>query len=281
MPLRSAHRHPGRVDLAWGGRYTLGVCGTLDRGSFVDIDLRRGDLARYGLSVEEVNAVIATAVGGETVTTTIEGRARYSVSVRYPRELRQNPNSSAACWYRRRLGSRFPLAQLADLTPDLGPAMLRNENGLLTSYVYVDFDTSQIDIGRYVAAAKAAVAEKLPPRPGYTLLWSGQYENLLRVRERLQIVVPVTLLLIFLLLYGSTRSAVKASIVLLAVPFSAVGAVWLLYGLGYNLSIAVWVGLIALMGLDAETGVFMLLYLDLSAGRGAGPGRQSGAQPGA
>ena len=235
-------------------------------GSFVDIDLRRGDLARYGLSVEEVNAVIATAVGGETVTTTIEGRARYSVSVRYPRELRQNPEQLGRVLVPTATGQQIPLAQLADLRLTSGPAMLRNENGLLTSYVYVDFDTSQIDIGRYVAAAKAAVAEKLPPRPGYTLLWSGQYENLLRVRERLQIVVPVTLLLIFLLLYGSTRSAVKASIVLLAVPFSAVGAVWLLYGLGYNLSIAVWVGLIALMGLDAETGVFMLLYLDLSLG---------------
>ncbi len=233
-------------------------------GSFVDIDLRRTDLARYGLSVDDVNAVIATAVGGETVTTTVEGRARYSVSVRYPRELRQNPDQLGRVLVPTQTGQQIPLAQLADLRLSSGPAMLRNENGLLTSYVYVDFDTSQIDVGGYVQRAKAAVAEKLPPRPGYTLLWSGQYENLLRVRQRLQLIVPLTLCVIFLLLYASTRSGVKATIVLLAVPFSAIGAIWMLYLLGYNLSIAVWVGLIALMGLDAETGVFMLLYLDLS-----------------
>ncbi|MBL9008376.1 MAG: efflux RND transporter permease subunit [Myxococcales bacterium] len=233
-------------------------------GSFVDIDLRRADLARYGLSVDDVNAVIATAVGGETVTTTVEGRARYSVSVRYPRELRQNLDQLGRVLVPTLTGQQIPLAQLADLRLSSGPAMLRNENGLLTSYVYVDFDTSQTDVGGYVQRAKAAVAEKLPPRPGYTLLWSGQYENLLRVRQRLQLIVPLTLCVIFLLLYASTRSGVKATIVLLAVPFSAIGAIWMLYLLDYNLSIAVWVGLIALMGLDAETGVFMLLYLDLS-----------------
>ncbi len=233
-------------------------------GSFVDIELRRADLARYGLTVDEVNAVIATAVGGETVTTTVEGRARYSVSVRYPRELRQNPDQLGRVLVPTQSGQQIPLAQLADLRLTSGPAMLRNENGLLTSYVYVDFDTSQIDVGGYVHKAKATVAAKLAPRPGYTLLWSGQYENLLRVRERLQLIVPITLFVIFLLLYASTRSGVKATIVLLAVPFSAIGAIWMLYLLGYNLSIAVWVGLIALMGLDAETGVFMLLYLDLS-----------------
>ncbi len=233
-------------------------------GSFVDIDLRRADLARYGLTVDEVNAVIATAVGGETVTTTVEGRARYSVSVRYPRELRQNPDQLGRVLVPTGSGQQIPLAQLADVRLTSGPAMLRNENGLLTSYVYVDFDTSQVDIGSYVQRAKAAVAASLPPRAGYTLLWSGQYENLLRVRERLRLIVPVTLFVIFLLLYASTRSGVKATIVLLAVPFSAIGAIWMLYLLGYNLSIAVWVGLIALMGLDAETGVFMLLYLDLA-----------------
>lgn len=142
--------------------------------------------------------------------------------------------------------------------------MLRNEGGFLTAYVYVDLDTSATDIGRYVASARALLDEKLPPKPGYSLLFSGQYENMLRVRQRLQIVLPLTLLLIFLLLYANTKSPQRALLVLLAVPFSAIGAIWILYLLHYNLSIAVWVGLIALLGLDAETGVFMLLYLDLS-----------------
>jgi Cu(I)/Ag(I) efflux system membrane protein CusA/SilA len=142
--------------------------------------------------------------------------------------------------------------------------MIRDENGLLAGYVYVDFDTDKIDIGRYVEQAKLAVASQVKTPPGYSMVWSGQYENMQRVRERLKLIVPLTLVLIFALLYLNTKSAFKACVVLLAVPFSAVGAVWLLYFLGYNLSIAVWVGMIALMGLDAETGVFMLLFLDLS-----------------
>jgi Cu(I)/Ag(I) efflux system membrane protein CusA/SilA len=233
-------------------------------GYFLDLVLRRDALARYGLTVEDVNSVIAAAIGGETVTTTIEGRARYSVNVRYPRELRQDPEQLARVLVTTASGMQIPMQQLADIRLTTGPSMIRNEGGLLTSYVYVDFDTSAIDIGRYVQAAKAAVDAKLAKRPGYTLLWSGQFENLLRVRERMKLVLPVTLLLIFLLLYANTRSTVKTLIVLLAVPFSAIGAVWLLYALGYNVSVAVWVGVIALMGLDAETGVFMLLYLDLA-----------------
>jgi Cu(I)/Ag(I) efflux system membrane protein CusA/SilA len=143
--------------------------------------------------------------------------------------------------------------------------MIRDENGLLSGYVYVDFDTSKIDVGSYVERAKQAVAtgvERLPT--GYVLSWSGQYENMLRVKERLKLILPLTLVLIFGLLYLNTKSSFKAGVVMLAVPFSAVGAIWLLYLLGYNVSIAVWVGMIALMGLDAETGVFMLLFLDLS-----------------
>jgi Cu(I)/Ag(I) efflux system membrane protein CusA/SilA len=143
--------------------------------------------------------------------------------------------------------------------------MIRDENGLLAGYVYVDFDTSKIDVGTYVGQAKLAVKSVTDALPtGYSMTWSGQYENMLRVKERLKVILPLTLLLIFGLLYMNTRSAFKASLVMLAVPFSAVGAVWLLFFLGYNVSIAVWVGLIALMGLDAETGVFMLLFLDLS-----------------
>jgi Cu(I)/Ag(I) efflux system membrane protein CusA/SilA len=151
--------------------------------------------------------------------------------------------------------------------------MLRDENGLLAAYVYVDYDSSALDVASYVSAAKAAVAAGLTVPPGYLLEWSGQYENMLRVRERLQIVIPVTLLLIFLLLQLNTKSTALALLVLLAVPFSAVGAVWILYLLGYHLSIAVWVGIIALLGLDAETGVFMLLFLDLAYREAAAKGQ--------
>jgi Cu(I)/Ag(I) efflux system membrane protein CusA/SilA len=142
--------------------------------------------------------------------------------------------------------------------------MIRNENGLLAGYVYVDFDTSRIDVGSYVARAKEAVGAGVRLPQGYAMAWSGQYENMLRVKERLKLVIPFTLVLIFALLYMNTRSAFKSWLVIAAVPFSAVGAVWLLWALDYNVSIAVWVGIIALLGLDAETGVFMLLFLDLS-----------------
>ena len=233
-------------------------------GFFLDFELRRESLARYGLTVEDANAAIASAIGGQVVTTTVEGRARYSVTVRYPRELRQDPEQLARVLVATPSGAQVPMQQLADLRLTTGPAMLRNENGLLTSYVYVDFNTAELDVGHYVATAKAAVDAKLKKRPGYTLLWSGQFENMLRVRERMKLVLPITLLLIFLLLYASTKSTIKALIVMLAVPFSAIGAVWMLYALDYNVSIAVWVGVIALMGPDAETGVFMLLYLELA-----------------
>jgi len=159
---------------------------------------------------------------------------------------------------------QIPMSEIADIHMAEGPAMIRDENGLLAGYVYVDFDTSKVDVGGYVERAKAAVTAAVKPPVGYEVAWSGQYENMLRVRERLKLVVPLTLLLIFALLVMNTRSAFKASVVMLAVPFSAVGALGLLYFLGYNMSVAVWVGLIALMGLDAETGVFMLLFLDLS-----------------
>ncbi len=159
-------------------------------------------------------------------------------------------------------GAQVPISQIADIRKVNGPSMIRDENGMLAGYVFVDLDTS--DLGGYVEKAKEVVREKLTLPAGYSLVWSGQYENMLRVRERLKIVVPVTLVLIFALLYMNTKSTFKATLVMLAVPFSLIGAVWLLYILGYNISIAVWVGMIALMGLDAETGVFMLLFLDLS-----------------
>ncbi|MGA7990560.1 MAG: CusA/CzcA family heavy metal efflux RND transporter [Thermoanaerobaculia bacterium] len=233
-------------------------------GYFVDFDLDRDALARYGLTVDDANAVIMTALGGETVTTIIKGQERYSVNVRYSRELREDLDRLSRVLVPTMSGAQVPIGQLASIRQVRGPAMIRNENGLLSGYVYVDFDTSKEDVGRYVEKAKKAVADHVTLPPGYTLLWSGQYENMLRVEERLKVVVPVTLVLIWLLMYANTKSAVKTMIVLLAVPFSIIGAVWFLYLLGYNMSIAVWVGMIALMGLDAETGIFMLLFLDLA-----------------
>jgi Cu(I)/Ag(I) efflux system membrane protein CusA/SilA len=233
-------------------------------GYFIDFDLNREALARYGLTVEDANAVIMTAVGGETVTTVIKGRERYSVNVRYPRELREDLDRLSRVLVPTMSGAQVPLGQLAAIRQVQGPAMIRNENGLLSGYVYVDFDTSKEDVGGYVEKAKEAVARSVKMPPGTTLVWSGQYENMIRVKERLKVVIPVTLVLIFLLMYANTKSVMKTMIVLLAVPFSLIGAVWFLYLLGYNLSIAVWVGMIALMGLDAETGIFMLLFLDLA-----------------
>ena len=231
-------------------------------GYFVDIVPRRDQLARYGLTIEQVQMVIATAIGGENVSTTIEGRERYPVNVRYPRELRDEPARLARVLVATPTGVQVPLAQIADIQVLQGPSMLRDENGFLAGYVYVD--VAGRDVGGYVEEAKRAVRTGLELPAGFSLLWSGQYENMLRVRERLKVVVPITLALIFALLYMNTRSAFKAVVVMLAVPFSAIGAIWLFYVLGYNVSIAAWVGMIALLGLDAETGVFMLLFLDLS-----------------
>ncbi len=231
-------------------------------GYFLDFELKREELARYGLSVEDAQMIIMSAIGGENITTTIEGRERYPVNVRYSREFRDDVEKLKRVLVPTAAGAHIPLAQLADIRQVTGPAMIRNENGLLAGYVYVDMTGR--DIGGYVEEAKRIVREKLKVPEGYGLLWSGQYENMLRVKERLKIVLPLTLFLICVLLYMNTKSLVKTGIVLLAVPFSLIGAVWLLWALGYHVSIAVWVGMIALMGLDAETGVFMLLFLDLA-----------------
>ena len=234
-----------------------------NQGYFLDFVLKRDRLARYGLSVEQANMMVMTAIGGDTQATVFDGRARYPVNVRYQRDYRESTAALGRVLVSLPGGGTVAMEELADLKWTTGPAMIRDENGLMNGYVLLDFDTSLVDVGTYVQRAKAAVtALKLPP--GYSLTWSGQYENMLRVKERLKIILPITLVLIFGLLYANTRSAFKAGLVMLAVPFSAIGAFWLLWGLDYNMSIAVWVGLIALMGLDAETGVFMLLFLDLS-----------------
>ena len=231
-------------------------------GFFLDFELKRDRLARYGLSVSDAEMVMTSAIGGEPVTTTIEGRERYTVSVRYARELRDDLPALRQVLVPTPSGAQVPLEELADLRIVQGPGMIRDEDGMLAGYVYVD--TAESDIGGFVSRIKAVVDREVHPPQGYSLQWSGQYENMLRVKERLKVVVPITLFLIFVLLCVNTKSVFKALLVMFAVPFSAIGAVALLYVLGYNISIAVWVGLIALLGLDAETGVFMLLFLDLS-----------------
>jgi Cu(I)/Ag(I) efflux system membrane protein CusA/SilA len=241
-------------------------------GYFLDFKWNRDAIARYGLSIDDVQSVVMNAIGGENVTTTIEGRERYPVNVRYLRDLRSDMNKLERVLVPVMGGqTQIPVSQLASVELAAGPSMIRDENGLLNGYVYVDITGR--DVGGYVQEAKKLLREKLTLPPGYTLTWSGQYEAMERVRQRLIIVLPVTLAVIVMLLYFNTRSFAKTLIILLAVPFSAVGAIWLLYALGYNMSIGVWVGLIALMGVDAETGVFMLLYLDLAFDQAKKEGR--------
>ena len=229
-------------------------------GYYLDFELKREEIARYGLALDDVQMIIESVIGGESITTTVEGRERYPVSVRYARELRDHPESLKRVLIPTMNGAQVPLGQLADLRFATGPAMIRNENAQLSGYVYVDM--AGRDIGGYVAEAKQKVAREVQLPPGYTLTWSGQYEYMQRAKERLTYVIPLTLLLIFLLLYLNFKSSAKSLIVLLSVPFSLIGAVWYIYLLGYNLSVAVWVGIIALAGVAAETGVVMIVYLD-------------------
>ena len=232
-------------------------------GYFLDFEWNREALARYGLSIEEAQEVIERAIGGENVTTTVEGRERYPVNVRYMRDFRSDLGALGRVLVSAKEGERqIPVSQLASIKTVSGPSMIRNEDGLLTGYVYVDI--SGRDQNSYIEEAGRLLREKVTLPPGYAISWSGQYEAMQRVNQRLAVVVPLTLFLILLLLYMNTQSITKTLIVLLSVPFSAVGAFWLLYLLGYNMSTGVWVGLIALLGVDAETGVFMLLYLDLA-----------------
>ncbi|MBL8317835.1 MAG: efflux RND transporter permease subunit, partial [Burkholderiaceae bacterium] len=233
----------------------------LTGGSYLNIEPDRGQLARYGLSVGELLEVIGTALGGEMVTTTVEGRERFGVTVRYPRELRTNPEQIE----REVLvpimgGAMVPLGQLAKVRVGRGTPGIRTENALLSAYIFVDIRGR--DIGSYVNDARKAVAEQVKFPAGYYITWSGQFEAMERAIEKMKIVVPVTLLLIFLLLYLNFRRLTETFIVMLSVPFALVGGVWLMWWLDYNLSVAVAVGFIALAGVAAETGVVMLIYLD-------------------
>jgi Cu(I)/Ag(I) efflux system membrane protein CusA/SilA len=241
-------------------------------GYFLDFKWNREQLAFAGLTMEQAQAAVQNAIGGETITTTVEGRERYAVNVRYMRDYRQDLPALRRVLVAGEGGRKqIPIGQLADIEIINGPSMIRNENGLLTGYVYIDL--AGRDPRSYIDEADRLIRDKVQLPPGYALSWSGQYEAMERVQERLKIVLPLTVFIIFLLLYLNTRSVTKTTIVLLAVPFSAIGAIWLLYLLGYNMSIAVWVGLIALLGVDAETGVFMLLYLDLAYAQAKKEGR--------
>lgn len=231
-------------------------------GYYLDFEIDREQIARYGMSVMDVQETIETAIGGRDVTTTIEGRERYPVNVRYFRELRDEPQTLARVLVTAPNGTQVPITQLTKIKFSPGPTLIRSEGAQLAGYVYVD--VAGRDLGGYVSAARRIVQERVKLPTGYTIQWSGQYEYLQRASERMKYIIPLTLMIIFVLLYMSTQSVTKVMLVFLAVPFSLVGAVWILYVLGYNLSIAVAVGLIALAGVDAETGVVMLLYLDLA-----------------
>jgi len=208
----------------------------------------------------DVGQIIESAIGGESIATTIEGRERYPINVRYPRELRDTPEKLRRVLVTTPTGTQVPLAQLTTLRVLSGPAMIRDENGMLSGYVYVDM--AGRDIGGYVEDLKQVVRDKVTLPPGYTIAWSGQYEFMQRVRERLKIFVPLTIASIFILFYFTFRSVAETLMVMLGVPFALVGGVWYLVWLGYNMSIAVWVGLIALAGIAAETSAVMLAYLD-------------------
>ncbi len=229
-------------------------------GYFLDFQINRDQLARYGLTIMDVNRIIESAVGGENIATTIEGRERYPVNVRYLRELRDDPDKLNRILVKTPSGAEVPVAQLVTLTFRSGPAMVRDENGMLAGYVFIDI--SGRDIGGYVEELKQVVNAKVKLPPGYTLAWSGQYEFMQRVYERLKIFVPLTLAIIFVLFYFTFRTITETLMVMLGVPFALFGGFLLLYILGYNMSIAVWVGMIALAGVAAETSAVMLAYLD-------------------
>ncbi len=239
-------------------------------GFYVDIVVKREEAARYGLTSGDINDVVQTAIGGMNIGETVEGRERYPINLRYARELRENPEALAKILVATPSMTQIPLGQVADIKTVTGPPMIRSEDGKLVGFVFVD---TTRPIADYVADAQAIVGRDVQLADGVRIAWVGQYKYFERAKDKLSVVVPITLMLVFLLLYLNTRSLIETGIVLLAVPFSLIGAVWLLYLLDYNMSVAVWVGIIALAGLDAETGVVMLLYLTLAHRRWKEEGR--------
>jgi Cu(I)/Ag(I) efflux system membrane protein CusA/SilA len=251
-------------DLLRGVRGTRGVFAErINEGRYIDVKWDRGELARAGISMEGAQSAVQHAIGGESVSTAIQGRARYPVNVRLPRDSRDNLDALRQVLVDSSIGGDpAALGQLAAVRVAQGPAMIRDEDGMITGYVYLDLDGR--DAADYIAEASDVITRRLSVPAGYTVTWSGQYDAFQRLSQRLLRVVPLTLAVIAVLLYWSTRSAAKTCLILLAVPFSAIGAIWSLWTLGYPMSPAVWVGLIALLGVDAETGTFMVLYLDLA-----------------
>jgi Cu(I)/Ag(I) efflux system membrane protein CusA/SilA len=240
-------------------------------GYYLDYEIDRQEAARYGLTVGDVQDVIASALGGMNITQTVEGLERYPVNLRYFQDFRESQPALARVFIPTPGGAQIPIAQVAKIHIHQGPPMIKSEAARLTAWVFVDI--RDIDLGTYVQRAKEVLNTRLQLPPGYYTMWSGAYEYLEAAKERLKLVIPITLVLIFILLYINTQSLTKVAIVFLAVPFSLVGAIWLLYILGYHLSVAVVVGIIALAGLDAETGVVMLLYLDLAYHKRQAEGR--------
>ena len=239
-------------------------------GNYLNFNINREEIARYGLTVGDVQDVIASAIGGMNITTTVEGLERYPVNLRYGREFRHNLEALRQILVATPMGQHIPLGNLANIVIEKGPPAIKSENSRPNAWVYVDI--TGIDVGTYVQRAQEAVREGVELPAGYNIAWSGQYEYMVRAQERLLVVVPMTLMIIFVIIYLNTRSLFKTLIVLLAVPFSLIGAYWLLYLLGYNTSVAVWVGIIALAGVSAETGVVMLLYLDVAYDEAVGKG---------
>ncbi len=231
-------------------------------GNYLDFVIDRDQAARYGLNVGDVQDIIQSAIGGMNVTQTVEGLERYPVNIRYLHDYRNDLPALKRVLIPIAEGKHIPIGQIAEIQIRKGPPAIKSENARRTAWIYIDI--KGIDVGTYVKQAKVAVAENISLPPGYSLVWSGQYEYMQQAKERFLVVIPLTVLIIFLILYLNTKSLIKTGIVFLAVPFSLVGAFWFLYLLGYDTSVAVWVGVIALAGLDAETGVVMLLYLDLA-----------------
>ncbi|MDH3999429.1 MAG: efflux RND transporter permease subunit, partial [Desulfuromonadales bacterium] len=231
-------------------------------GYYLDYEIDRAAIARYGLTVSDVQDIIQSALGGMNVTQTVEGLERYSVNIRYMRDYRSDLQSLERILVPLKNGKHIPISQVANIEVRQGPPMIKSENARQTAWVYVDI--RGIDVGTYVENAREVISETITLPEGYSLIWSGQYEYMQSLKEKMVLAIPLTLIIIFVIIYMSTGSMIKTGIVLLAVPFSLVGCFWFLYLLGYHMSAAVAVGIIALAGLDAETGVIMLLYLDLA-----------------
>jgi Cu(I)/Ag(I) efflux system membrane protein CusA/SilA len=231
-------------------------------GNYLDYEIDREAVARYGLTVGDVQDIIKAAIGGMNVTQTVEGLERYPVNIRYQRDYRDDLQSLGRVLVPIAGGKHIPLSQVAEIKIRKGPPGIKSENARRTAWVYVDL--RGIDVGTYVANARQIIEEQVELPAGYNIIWSGQYEYMQKAKETLMVVIPLTLLIIFVIIYMNTKSMIKTGIIFVALPLSLVGCFWYIYLLGYNMSIAVWVGIIALAGISAETGVVMLLYLDLA-----------------